>query len=54
MAMARTPMGGSPRERGGHAYTTVREHLEPPHLHMPLPLPLSKTTTVTMDVEKRK
>ena len=31
--MAHTSMGGSPREHGGHATTTVREHLEPPHLH---------------------
>ena len=26
-------VGGSPRERSGHARTTILEHLKPPHLH---------------------
>ena len=31
--MAHAPVGGSPRERGGRAHTTVLERMEPPHLH---------------------
>ena len=30
------PVGGSPRERGGHAYLTILEHLKPPQLHASL------------------